>query len=207
MRTEYYHNSVTEISKISLALSGGVSVVTAAGSLPSCKQCELAVLGAAEYQQLLEADPSLARAVGPWAMLATVPLFLGASMALRETLVARLSLEQAPMATEVMKQGDAVDRLCFIVTGECRVQVDGMQKKRLKRSDFFGEGALLPADDEDEEGSGTTANATVKTLTSCDFLVLTRSDCRVAQQEHPELEAMLEMHALGAEGEEDEDED
>jgi myosin heavy subunit/CRP-like cAMP-binding protein len=166
----------------------------------SCDRCELAVLSTVAYQQLLQQDVQLLCAIAPWSMVANVPLFVGAPMNLREALVARVRLEKKPGHTEVMEQGECVDRLYFVVLGECRVQVDGLSKKRLRPGDWFAESALLPHDDsedEDEEDEeGITANATVKTLNECDFVVLTRADCLAVQDEFPQLQSILEMAAI-----------
>ena len=101
-----------------------------------------------------------------WNLVAKVALFADLSASQIAEVAALLSGRLAAPGEVIFREGDPVDSVHFIVSGEVQVMTE-RQSFRLGAGDFFGEIALL------REGRRT---AGVTALTTCQLLLLDRRD-------------------------------
>lgn len=106
------------------------------------------------------------------ALLRGVPPFDSLPADALQRLAAGIAEAKAVPGQAIVRQGDAGDRMFFVASGSVQVlgrSFDGSEivLARLEPGAYFGEQALLA-------GSGARRNATVRALTHCRLLVLTR---------------------------------
>jgi MFS family permease len=82
-------------------------------------------------------------AVEPLELLRGIPIFAPLPQPAIERLASVAAEAQVPAGTTIFYQGDPGDRFYLIADGTATVGVDGEEKARLARGDFFGEIALL----------------------------------------------------------------
>jgi CRP-like cAMP-binding protein len=75
--------------------------------------------------------------------LAGLSLFADLSAPQIESVAHRLGEEWHPAGARVLRQGLSGSGLYFILDGEASIQVDGEERARLGRGDFFGEVSVL----------------------------------------------------------------
>ncbi len=101
-----------------------------------------------------------------WNLVAKVALFANLSASQIAEVAALLSGRLASPGEVIFREGDPVDSVYFIISGEVQVMTE-RQSFRLGPGEFFGEIALL------REGRRT---AGVTALTTCQLLLLDRGD-------------------------------
>ena len=135
------------------------------------------------------------------AVLRSAPAFDRLPADALQRLAAGITEAKAVPGQAIVREGDAGDRMFFVASGSVQVlgrSFDGSNivLARLESGAYFGEQALL-------SGSGARRNATVRALTHCRLLVLTRDgllsvlepgsavaqELRATAREHDELRA------------------
>ena len=135
------------------------------------------------------------------AVLRSAPAFDRLSADALQRLAAGITEAKAVPGQAIVREGDAGDRMFFVASGSVQVlgrSFDGSEivLARLESGAYFGEQALL-------SGSGARRSATVRALTHCALLVLTRDgllsvlepgsaaaqELRATAREHDELRA------------------
>ena len=106
------------------------------------------------------------------AVLRSAPAFDRLPADALQRLAAGITEAKAVPGQAIVREGDAGDRMFFVASGSVQVlgrSFDGSEivLARLESGAYFGEQALL-------SGSGARRNATVRALTHCRLLVLTR---------------------------------
>ena len=103
----------------------------------------LPALALLTWRRITAIDAGARVAVEPLELLRAIPIFAPLAPAATERLAAiAAELRFAPGAT-VFAQGDPGDRFFVIADGAATVTIDGVDRARLERGDFFGEIALL----------------------------------------------------------------
>ncbi len=148
------------------------------------------------YQKLYEEQTGYATGNAPLsstridpARLKDVPLFASLDEKELQSLANQMVLERDGEGVEVVRQGDAGDKLYVLSRGQAEVCVrDGhapgeRRVNVLNAGDFFGEAALL---------SGAPRNATVRTTTPSELLSLSQQDFKDLLEREPALRQALE---------------
>ncbi len=82
-------------------------------------------------------------AAEPLELLSGIPIFAPLPQPAIERLASVATEVEIPAGATVFSQGDPGDRFYVIAAGNATVEIDGVEKARLARGDFFGEIALL----------------------------------------------------------------
>jgi MFS transporter/cyclic nucleotide-binding protein len=118
-------------------------------------------------------DPEVAART---ALLRAHPIFRPLADATLEQLARALAPETAAAGTEVVRQGDAGDRVYIVVSGDLAVEVDGRAGGHLGPGDVLGEIALL---------RDVPRTATVRAASDAELLTLGRDEFLAAVTGHP----------------------
>ena len=94
-------------------------------------------------RSLIGIDASVAVPEARLDLLRSLPIFAPLSAPSLERVASRLIPTEAPLGTEIVRQGDPGDRFYVIESGEVTVSKNGRQVATLEQGDFFGEIALL----------------------------------------------------------------
>jgi len=116
-----------------------------------------------------------------WTMVAKVPLFAQLNAARIADIVDLLKPRIAVPGERLVRKDDLADAMYFILSGEVEVEL-AKGPVRLKAGDFFGEIALI---------ARRRRTATVRAVSSCQFLELDASVFAHMLAEHPELQATV----------------
>jgi hypothetical protein len=126
------------------------------------------------------------------ARFVALPIFAGLSPARLEAAAMHLRPEHVAIGTTIIRQGDAADRLYFIVAGECAVSQtgsDGGPARHLRTmgpDELFGEIGLL---------TGAPRSATVVATIDTDLLALDGADFLELVSAGPGLTSrLLDLH-------------
>ena len=103
----------------------------------------LPALAVLSWRQVTAIDASARVAVEPLELLRAIPIFAPLPAAAIERLASIAAEVSLPPSTTVFAQGDPGDRFFVVADGVASVAIDGAEKARLERGDFFGEIALL----------------------------------------------------------------
>jgi ATP-binding cassette subfamily B protein len=121
------------------------------------------------------------------AWLRDIPLLQRAPASLLASISKELVLERVPTETTVFEKGDNGDKLYIVARGKVAVMDDEEVIATISDGEFFGELALL---------HDIRRSATVKTLTPCWFLTLTREKLEMLLSGAPEVRD--EIHRIAA---------
>ncbi|MBI4966528.1 MAG: ion transporter [Rhodospirillales bacterium] len=116
-----------------------------------------------------------------WTMVAKVPLFAQLNAARIADIVDLLKPRIAVPGERLVRKDDLADAMYFILSGEVEVELP-KGAVRLKAGDFFGEIALI---------ARRRRTATVRAVSSCQFLELDASVFAHMLAEHPELQGTV----------------
>ena len=138
-------------------------------------EVEVLALSRGDFTELLARHFALAgkveKVAAMSAMLRRMPLFADFAPRQLQALLGRLRSETSPAATVVVRQGEPGDRFYIVASGlvEVLVAEAGGERvvARLSRGEYFGEIALL---------AEVPRTATVRTVTECEFFVLSRAE-------------------------------
>lgn len=120
-----------------------------------------------------------------WDLVASVPLFQSLSAAQIGQIVRLMHPLEVPPRYAVVRRGERVSGLYFIVAGELEADLPS-GPYRLHTGDHFGELALL---------SGNRTPATIVSLSAARLMVLEEEDFHELMQAHPNLRRELEAIA------------
>jgi CRP-like cAMP-binding protein len=110
------------------------------------------------------------------ALLRAHPIFRPLADATLEQVARALEPRSAAAGSEVVRQGDAGDRVYVVVSGDLAVEVDGRAGGHVGPGDVFGEIALL---------RDVPRTATVRAETGAELLTLGRDEFLAAVTGHP----------------------
>jgi len=110
--------------------------------------------------------------------LARFALFADLTEAQREGVVDQLAVAVFAADDKILRQGFRGAGFYFVLEGECTVHVDGAERARLGRGDFFGEVSVL---------IGDPPTADVIALTDVRCLVLDPADAEPFLLAHPQV--------------------
>jgi ATP-binding cassette, subfamily B, bacterial len=119
------------------------------------------------------------------AWLRDIPLLVRAPAELLAKIATSVVLERVPAETTVFEKGQVGDKLYIVARGRAAVLVDDDVVATLGDGEFFGELALL---------HNIRRSATVRTVTPCWFLTLTREKLDALLADAPEVRA--EIHRV-----------
>lgn len=144
-------------------------------------------------QNGVHVDDDTGRATVDESLLAEIPLLARTNRATRLALTAWFKTERFNDRYEIIRQGDAGDRLYIVARGNVDVYRDDSNQllARLGDGDYFGEMALL---------SDEPRNATVRAVGSCVCLSLERDRFRQLLIEEPALRKEIEQMAAARAG-------
>jgi len=119
------------------------------------------------------------------AWLRDIPLLARAPASLLASIAGAVVLERVPAETTVFEKGSVGDKLYIVARGRAAVIVDDEVVATLSDGEFFGELALL---------HNIRRSATVRTVTPCWFLTLTREKLETLLASAPDVRA--EIHRV-----------
>jgi len=128
-------------------------------------------------------DSGVARVDEAW--LRDIPLLARAPASLLASISSAVDLERVPAETIVFEKGNVGDKLYIVARGRAAVIVDDEVVATLSDGEFFGELALL---------HNIRRSATVRTVTPCWFLTLTREKLETLLASAPDVRA--EIHRV-----------
>lgn len=134
-------------------------------------------------------DQGTARVDEAW--LRDIPLLARAPASLLASIAQSVVLERVPAETTVFEKGSVGDKLYIVARGRAAVIVDDDVVATLSDGEFFGELALL---------HNIRRNATVRTVTPCWFLTLTREKLEALLAGAPEVRAEIHRVAQSRRG-------
>lgn len=131
----------------------------------------------------IEVDVADGRAAFQPESLRSVPLFSGLSDAIVARMVDRFKVEDVSLGNKLIVEGEDLSKFFIIAQGQVEVLSKGVHGSNLRIAlltdgEFFGESDLL---------SEKPSDITVRTITPCILLTLSRKDLESALAEHPNL--------------------
>ena len=121
-----------------------------------------------------------------WSMVAKVPLFSRLNAAAIGKLMSGLRSQSFPAGARILREGENVDAIWFIASGEVSLKVHGRQHL-LEAGDYFGDETL----DETDSLEQVTATA----VSNCDLLVLERDEFDRLLRDNDELRKQIRAAA------------
>jgi CRP-like cAMP-binding protein len=117
--------------------------------------------------------------------LRSVPLFSGMSAVILSRVVTRFRIEEVSLGNDLLLEGEDISKFFILAQGQVEVLSKGVHGSDLRlallsEGEFFGESDLV---------SDEPSDITVRTLTPCILLTLTRKDLEGSLSEQPSLYA------------------
>ncbi len=145
------------------------------------------------YSRLYEEQTGYATGTGSRvgveeARLSSIPLFAGLGPQPLAAIADRLGIERLSAGEDVVRQGEAGDKMYIISRGQAEVLLNDRRVNTLNEGDYFGEMALLSAGD----AEGAARTATVRTTMPTELYSLSQWDFTALLDREPAVRRAVE---------------